>query len=176
MVRGLPVRGVVLSLFVVFLGMARGAGIYESQIEVPRWLVATADGLRWDGEAARQADTGRRFWAFVTTGPLTLLTLASLVLAWRSRGRLRRWWLVAAGASLVDRVATFGYFLPVMLDLMESPDGPDAVRRAEFWTSMTWGRHWLDLIALVAALVALVFLRESTTRAAAEPQAIATRG
>jgi hypothetical protein len=35
-------------------------------------------------------DTGLRFWAYVTTGPLTLLTLVNLFAAWRASGPTRR--------------------------------------------------------------------------------------
>src|SRR5207237_8947478 len=53
-------------------------------------------GLHWNADAARHDDRGRRFWAFVTTVPLTLLTLASLFAASRASGPLRKWWLVAS--------------------------------------------------------------------------------
>jgi hypothetical protein len=33
-------------------------------------------GAHWNAEAARQDDTGRKFWTLVSTMPLTLLTLA----------------------------------------------------------------------------------------------------
>ena len=84
-------------LFVVFLCVALGAGLYESRVEVPQWIEQTDAAYRWNAEAAREADAGRRFWAFVTTGPLTVLSLASLVLAWRSTGALRRRWLASGG-------------------------------------------------------------------------------
>jgi hypothetical protein len=59
----------LLWLFVIFLGITFGAGIYEKRIVVPRWLSSSgAAGRHWNAEAARQDDTGRRFWAFVTTG------------------------------------------------------------------------------------------------------------
>jgi hypothetical protein len=32
----------VLWLFVIFLGIAFGAGVYEHQIVVPRWITASA--------------------------------------------------------------------------------------------------------------------------------------
>ena len=91
---------VLLWLFVVNLGVAFGAGLYEHRIVVSRWI-ATAPGARrrWDSEAARRDDTGRRFWAFVTTGPLTLLALANLAAAWHASGALRTWWLAGAAAA-----------------------------------------------------------------------------
>jgi hypothetical protein len=79
---------VLLWLFVINLGIVLGAGLYEARIEFPQWLVYSAEsGYRWDAEAARHANTGLRFWVYVTTVPLTLLTLANLIAAWRAKGR-----------------------------------------------------------------------------------------
>src|SRR5262245_23676288 len=63
---------VLLWLFVINLGIAFGAGLYESRIVVPQWLSFSRDtGYRWNAEAARKADVGLRFWVYVTTLPLT---------------------------------------------------------------------------------------------------------
>jgi hypothetical protein len=46
----------VLWLFVVNLGIAFGAGLYESRIVVPSWLSKGPGGtLRWNADAARDA-------------------------------------------------------------------------------------------------------------------------
>ena len=162
-------RTAVLVLFVVFLGIALGAGLYESRVEVPQWIEQVGDGYRWNAEAAREADTGRRFWVFVTTGPLTVLTLASLVLAWRSTGDLRRWWLTAAVVSLADRVLTFSYFIPTMLVLTAEPGpgGAEAVDAALRWAALDWVRHGLTLAALLAALRSLTLLTQESPAVAA---------
>jgi hypothetical protein len=48
-----------LSLFVINLDIAFGAGLYESRIIVPQWLSFSPEyGYRWDAEAARQANVG----------------------------------------------------------------------------------------------------------------------
>jgi hypothetical protein len=112
---------IILWLFVINLGIAFGAGLYESRIVVPHWLSFTPEaGYRWDADAARQANTGLRFWVYVTTVPLTVLTVASIVAAWWTPDVVRNWWLGAAAAALVDRVLTFAYFIPTMLTLMRS--------------------------------------------------------
>ena len=89
----------LLWLFVINLGIAFGAGVYEHRIVTPDWLNHDGSGSHWNAETARRDDTGLRFWAYVTTGPLTLLTLASLVVAWRTTGPERGWWLAAALAG-----------------------------------------------------------------------------
>jgi hypothetical protein len=81
---------IILWLFVMNLGIAFGAGLYEHRIVVSTWISSSQEpGAHWNAEAARRDDTGRKFWAFVTTVPLTLLTLANLFAAWRASGAVR---------------------------------------------------------------------------------------
>jgi hypothetical protein len=153
-----PVSRVLLWLLVINLGIAFGAGLYESRIVIPRWF----DGYRWDAEAARADNTGLRFWVYVTTGPLTLITLANLIAAWRHRGLARPWWLGSSVAALADRVFTFSYFIPTMIALMgNNVLGADAVERARQWESLNYARHAILLLAWLLALKAFAaFNRE----------------
>ena len=58
---------IVLWLWIATLGIALGAGLYESRIVIPDWLYRRPDGnWFWDAAAARHSDTGLRFWAFVS--------------------------------------------------------------------------------------------------------------
>ena len=86
---------VLLWLFVINLGVAFGAGVYELRIVVPTWLTSDQSGVHWRGDIARRDDVGRKFWGFVTTGPLTLITFANLYAAWYSTGAVRGPWLAA---------------------------------------------------------------------------------
>lgn len=152
----------VLWLFVIDLGIAFGAGLYETRIVVPQWLggAASGGGPRWDAAAARRDDVGLRFWVYVTTVPLTLLTLASLAAAASMPGAVRTWWLIAVGAALLDRVLTFAYFIPTMLTLMREGgfDEAQALAKARQWVSLGYLRHAATLIAWLAALKALTLM------------------
>jgi Domain of unknown function (DUF1772) len=155
MVRSTPKT--LLWLFVINLGIVFGAGIYESRIIVPQWASALPESLyRWNAEATRRPDPGRNFWAFVTTGPLTLLTLANLVAAWRAQGATRRWWLGATAAAVVDRIFTFAYFIPRMLKLQRAEAVPESevVAMAAHWERLDYVRHAIVLVAWLAALKA----------------------
>jgi hypothetical protein len=148
----------ILWLFVLDLGIAFGAGLYESRIAFSSWLLAAPDGLHWNAEAARGADTGRRFWIFVTTAPLTVLTVASLFAARRAVGPVRPWWLAAGIVALAERAFTFSYFIPTMIGLMEAPDSPESVATALRWASLNHLRHVLLVAAWLASLRALSLL------------------
>src|SRR5262244_2972190 len=145
----------VLAIFVINLGIAFGAGLYESRITVPQWLSFSSEsGYRWNAEAARNANVGLRLWVYVTTVPLTLLTLASLVAAWWTPTEIRNWWLAAGAAVLVDRVMTFSYFIPTMLTLMnrETISASESVTKARQWINLGYVRHAATLTAWLAAL------------------------
>jgi len=148
---------VVLWLFVVNLGIAFGAGLYEARIAVPQWLrFESGAGYRWDAAAARRANVGIQFWAYVTTGPLTLLTLASLGVAWWTNGAVRHWWLAAAAIAATERVMTFGYFVPTMIGLMRGDLTEErAVAAALSWVNRGYVRQVAVLAAWLAALKAL---------------------
>jgi hypothetical protein len=152
---------ILLWLFVINLGIAFGAGLYESRIVVPQWISSSPEsGYRWNAEAARRADTGLNFWVYVTTIPLTLLTLANLIAAWRAHGAIRRWWMIAAVAALGDRIFTFSYFIPTMLKLMRAESLPqsEAVALATQWVNLNNVRHAIVLTAWLAALKAFSLL------------------
>jgi hypothetical protein len=158
---GMPgaISTILLWLFVINLGIAFGAGVYEHRIVVSKWInFSPGSGAHWNVEAARQDDTGRRFWAWVTTVPLTLLTLANLVVAWRASGLVRGWWLAAALAALADRVFTFSYFIPTMVGLMAVIDSPQSVATATMWRNLNYLRHAIVLTAWLASLRAFSLL------------------
>lgn len=139
---------VVLWLFVINLGIAFGAGIYEARVVIPAWK---------DIPPGQWPNTGILFWVYVTTVPLTLLTLASLFAAWSLRGPMRKWYLTAVAFVIVERAATFSYFIPNMVRLM----GAEGVSEDQIdaglsqWLLVNHGRHILTLCGWVAALRAL---------------------
>lgn len=145
---------ILLWLFVINLGIAFGAGVYEHRIVVPNWLHSESGEPTWNPQAVQRDDTGRRFWAFVTTVPLTLVTLANLFAAWRAPGELRPWWLAAALLAVADRALTLGYFIPTMVGLMNASPSPEALAAAIRWSNLNYVRHALVLAAWLSALKA----------------------
>ena len=139
---------VLLWLFVINLGIALGAGIYEQRVVIPQW--ENIPPQEWP-------NPGLQFWVYVTTVPLTLLTLANLVAAWLDRGPRRYWWLGAVAIIVVRRIATFAYFIPTMVWLQGTEGLSEAqVQTAlSHWLFLDYGRHILTLAGWLAALKAL---------------------
>ncbi len=149
---------ILLWLFVINHGIAFGAGLYEQRIILPQWFSRSSEsGIRVNSAAMRSTDTGRTFWAFVTTIPLTLLTLANLVAAWQSQGPRHGWWLGAVVVTLVERIATFSYFIPTAVRLMRAEALPSAKveAMASRWMRLNHVRAALALTGWLAALRAL---------------------
>jgi hypothetical protein len=154
----MPITELIHWLFLLNVGVALGAGLYEARVMLPQWTgPASGTGFHWNAELARRTDPGLKFWAFVTTGPLTLLTVASLVVAWRAPGPRGVWWLTAAVIVLLERVATFGYFIPAMIRLQRDETLPEPTVRARVsrWLILNYIRNAAYLAAWVAAMLAL---------------------
>ena len=133
-------------------------GLYEQRIVLPQWFNRSAAGLFVNTAAMRSADVGRNFLGFVTTLPLTLLTLANLGAAWTSQGSRHDWWLAAAGVTLIERVATFTYFIPTAIrltraDTLASPQAAGVM--AARWIALNRVRLAVSFVAWLAALKAL---------------------
>jgi len=148
----------LLWLFVIFSGIAVGAGLYETRINVPRWFApAAGSAMRVNVDAIRSDDSGRRFWAYVTTVPLTLLTLAGCLVTWSPETARERWWLAGAGVMFVERIGTFGYFIPRLLKLLhpERMTREGAAQVARNWMRLNYVRAALAFAGWLAALRAL---------------------
>lgn len=149
---------ILLSLFILNLGTAFGAGIYEARLIVPQWFSKSTElGYRVNTAAMRETDTGRKFWAFVTTGPLTLVTLASLIVAWQSQQAGHTWWLAAAVVTLLERIGTFSFFIPTAITLQKADQLPasQVARLTALWIGFNYVRNALTLLAWLLALRAL---------------------
>ena len=152
----------VLWLFVVISGISVGAGLYELRVNVPRWFTRiTGSAPSVNVAAITSDDSGRRFWGYVTTVPLTLLTATSCVIAWDPATARDRWWLAGAGVMLVERVGTFGYFIPTLLKLLHperwsQKKTEEAARR---WIRFNHIRSLLAFAGWLAALKALSLSR-----------------
>ena len=54
----------------------------------------------------------------MTTVPLTLPAVGNAIAAWLEQGPRRAWWLSAVAIVVLERIATFAYFIPTMVRLM----------------------------------------------------------
>jgi hypothetical protein len=140
-------RYLFLWLFVINLGIALGAGLYEARVVIPQW--ANLPPRTWP-------NTGILFWVYVTTIPLTLLTVANLFAAWLEQSPKRKWWIWAAVIVVLERIATFVYFIPTMVGLMSSDQSDTGIKAGlSRWLLLNYGRHVLTFLGWLLALKAL---------------------
>lgn len=78
-------------------------------------------------------------------------------------GPAHAWWLGALGVVLVERIATFTYFIPTMIWLQQQGGmSPEVSSTLAAWSSINHGRHVLTISAWLLSLKALSLL--STAR------------
>ena len=162
---------ILLWLFVVGLGISAGAGLYETKTQMPRWVrSARANGL--PSQVASSANTGMQFWLYTTALPLTLLTLASFFAIRFVDPETRKWWLIAAWASLGSQILTLAYFIPTLLQLSGGQE-TNARAVAFQWAQVNWFRHALSFVAWLSALQAFAcFARLRRRRASRSAVAV----
>ena len=148
-------REVFLWLFVINLGIAFGAGIYEARVVIPHW--ADLPPRTWP-------NTGIMFWVYVTTIPLTLLTVVNLIGAWTDASARRKWWFGAAALIVLERAVTFSYFIPAMIRMTSSElsDAAEVKASLSQWLFFNHGRHALTFVGWLLALKALTLHAEHT--------------
>ena len=164
---------ILLWLFVVGLGIAAGAGLYETNTQMPRWVrSARANGL--PSQVASSANTGMQFWLYTTALPLTLLTLASFFAIRFVDPETRKWWLIAAWASLGSQILTLAYFIPTLLQLSGGQE-TNARAVAFQWAQVNWFRHALSFVAWLSALQAFACFARMRRRRASRTAVSAER-
>ena len=161
----------LLSSFVIMVGIQLGSGLYEKQIVVPQWSSVPPEEVGAALKRSGQEDSALRFWAFVSP-PVALLAVANTVAAWRTRGSPRRpWWLAASTIMVSYAIFSYGYFVPTMLRLWQA----DAMPAAEVASTVHWWVRLNDLRALLgvsALLAALKALSLPDERAGSRAQAV----
>ena len=152
---------ILLLSIIINLGIALGAGLYETRIVLPLWFHQSPNGnYQVDFDAMRRIDTGRKFWGFVTTAPLTLLTIANLVFAFQSKAPLYGWWISGAFIILLERIGTFTFFIPTAIKLQKGKNlsVSKTASLVSWWTRLNYIRNALTLVALLIFLRALITL------------------
>jgi len=164
---------ILLWIFVVGLGISAGAGLYETKTQMPRWVrSARANGL--PSQVASSANTGMQFWLYTTALPLTLLTLASFFAIRFVDPETRKWWLIAAWASLGSQILTLAYFIPTLLQLSGGQE-TNARAVAFQWAQVNWFRHALSFVAWLSALQAFACFARMRRRRASRSAVSAER-
>ena len=149
---------IFLWLFIINLGIAFGAGLYETRIILPLWFSRSQNGkYSVNLKAMNEIETGRKFWGLVTTMPLTLLTIINLIYAFRSLGTRHDWWLAASLIVFLERILTFSYFIPTAIKLMKT----DPIHQSNvsdtvsMWVRFNYFRNFLTILGLLLAMKVL---------------------
>jgi hypothetical protein len=129
-----------LWLFILFLSLGMGGGLYETLAVYPNWKAdPTPQGLAQKLNDSGQALAGRRFWPLIS--PMTtLLAILNLSLAWHAAGLLRTLWLTAATVIIAKSIATYTYFVPTMIRKLAKPTKmtpEELTKTVKLWTALS---------------------------------------
>jgi len=150
---------ILLSLFIINLGTVFGAGLYEIRIVLPLWFNKSVDGnFMVNFDNVKNIDTGRKFWGFVATIPLTLLTIANIVFAFQSQAPIHNWWITASLIVLIERVATFTFFIPTAIKLQQGEKllAEKISRMVIWWIRLNYFRNAITVTALIISIGVLL--------------------
>jgi hypothetical protein len=158
----LPNTGqVAISLFIFFVGLGIGGGLYETRVVYPNWKAdPTPERLPQKLIESGQALAGRRFWPFVS--PVSaLLAIWNAAIAWNQTGPVRTLWLTASIAIILKSIATYVYFVPTMIRRIGRAEGMDVATlqsTVRIWTTLSPLRILVELFAWIVGLRVLTIL------------------
>jgi hypothetical protein len=150
---------ILLLCSVINIGIALGAGLYETKIVLPLWFNKSANGnYHVNFDNMRSIDSGRKFWVFVTTIPFTLLMITNLAVAFQSQPPLHNWWVAATLIILIERIGTFTFFIPTAIKLQKGENliTEKISKLITWWLRLNYVRNALTLAALFVFLKALL--------------------
>jgi hypothetical protein len=154
----------ILSIFLLFVSLGMGAGLYEARVVYPNWATdALPATLGAKLISSGQAGAARRFWPFVSPAVL-LLAILNSYLAWQQVGAVRLVWLAASLTIIVKSLATYVYFAPTMMRSFEHATRMEAThlrRMISQWTMLSRLRAVAEFIAWAAGVYALVLMARS---------------
>ncbi len=142
----------------MFLGIAFGAGIYEARVVLPLWFNKINGRYSINYENLTEIDSGRKFWGFITTVPLTTLTIINIVLASQLAGSISAFWLIASLIVLVERILTFSFFIPTIIKLQRNKNMTDDQinKKISLWIGMNYVRNILTLLSWILILQVII--------------------
>jgi tellurite resistance protein TehA-like permease len=144
-----------LSLFILFLSLGMGGGLYEALAVYPNWKHdPTPQNFSQKLKDSGQMLAGRRFWPLVS--PMTtLLAIVNIFLARQALGLLRTVWLAAAIVVILKSIATYTYFVPTMMGKLmkaETMRPEELIQTVNRWTTLSPLRLFLELFAWITAV------------------------
>lgn len=148
----MSLTAIALWALVIALGVQTGAGIFETRVLVPLWSDDPPASVAAYFAQPLRPDSGRRLWIFLSP-VTTVIAVVNLILAFMSTGPRRGWWIAGAAGGVVVLIATFAYFVPVLLSLPR--DGARAKVRT--WVYLNYVRAAVLIAAWIASLHAFSY-------------------
>jgi hypothetical protein len=152
------IADLALWALVVALGIQTGSAIYEARVIVPLWSSAPPESVIAFFAQPLRPDAGHRLW-IILTPTTSVIVLVNLFFATVDTGLNRAWWLGSSIVAVGILIATFAYFVPVLLSLPRISELPreSAIRKVRLWRTLNYFRAVLLVCSWLAALKAFSY-------------------
>ena len=154
---------VFLSVFLLFVSVGMGAGLYEARVVYPNWARVIARDAGREADFLRPGGSGAAILAVYSPAAL-LLAVVNGYLAWQQVGIVRQVWLAASLIIIIKSVVTYVYFVPTMMRRFEHAAGIEPIilrRMVSVWTALSPLRAVAEFIAWTAGICALILVARS---------------
>lgn len=158
----------LLFVFVVFLGLTMGSGLYEGVAVLPMFLLGPPESVTayYQHNMAYPQFTvnaGPLLWRYLT--PLTaLFSLAALISGlFFTGGTHRKLRTFGAALFIITFIVTIGWFIPNLIRMLtDAPNmtAEEITTTATWWYRLNWVRFGLLGIAWLATLKAMTLPAE----------------
>jgi len=148
----------ILWLFVIFVGIHIGAGVYEVFVITPLWAGAPPESVTGWNSVPQYAINPAKYWG-IFSPIVALLTLALLVVAWLMPLASRKWALVGGVCLFIVVLSTILFFVPILVKTIGTRgagfDSEEITTLVNQWVAWNWLRLAVMMIGWLAAIRAL---------------------
>ncbi|MBS1533276.1 MAG: hypothetical protein JSU01_23455 [Bacteroidetes bacterium] len=155
------IHTIAILLLFLTVTLSMGGGLYEILVIYPNWKHdVDPRTLRNKLELSGMMNAAKRFWPLVSPAQV-LLSMVNIVMACLYHGPALGYWLAAAIAIFINRVFTFSYFIPVMIQKIMQPEKIEAGRLKAIvkqWMALSPLRLIPEFVAWGLLVVALMHM------------------
>jgi len=148
----------ILWLFIIFVGIHIGAGVYEVFVITPLWAGTPPESVTGWNPVPQYAINPARYWG-IFSPVVALLTLALLIAAWLMPPARRKWALVAGVCLFIVVLSTLLFFVPILIKTIGTRgadfSGGEITAMVNQWVGWNWLRLAVMIVGWLAAIRAL---------------------
>jgi len=145
----------ILWLFVIFVGIHIGAGVYEVFVITPLWAGMPPESVTGWNPVPQYAINPAKYWG-IFSPVVALLTLALLIAAWLMPPVRRKWALVAGVCLFIVVLSTVLFFVPILIKTIGTRGSDFSSGEITTMVNQWVGWNWLRLAVMIVGWLAAI--------------------